>query len=657
MDTYKPAHPTINRVWQYLGADTEDIEQLYCHLMKWPPDVFALCAAVLQKSGAYIPTMDFLTTNKSVMKMRATERREAGQKWRKSLDDCFDKSEKQPEDGAWGNVGGIGSFEQNLRRILDAKDKELFQIADNRELCDALMNLLTISDEASVGIGLPVKGRKTGTGAYYRATEEQLFPKQFGSSLCRIVHPSVARVLPKLHTSQWGLTLRSFSHHLSYCESDEVRPSWISVPGSRGNPKDIYRVNILVAPWPLEMFPSQVSEVQARGVPYNEFTVTLKSSGGEIARRLSALADEACRIAGPIDIVCLPELSMTTQDYWYVRSELLHKKIMIIAGVGSNRQASNYLNIDIPISASHALRLRQRKHHRWKLDESQIHQYHLGSRLRPDKMYWERIDVQDRQVRFVVLRPWLVATGLICEDLARHEPVGDVIKGVGPNMVVALLMDGPQLANRWPGRYAAVLADDPGCSVLTLSSLGMTELSRPRNVASRERSRVIGLWKDAFSGVATEIELQPNYHGVVLTLSMRRREEMTADGRSDDRLASFPNLSGVNQVKVPNDLPVLRSREPQWLSTSDARYLAELAQAPVSPEIMPPGLNSLEGTAFRIGREIWRLRAKRPRPHVTGLNKYDLKISGGWASEEEAATAREIENWHKTNRDPKHKNP
>jgi 5-methylcytosine-specific restriction enzyme A len=52
------------------------------------------------------------------------------------------------------------------------------------------------------------------------------------------------------------------------------------------------------------------------------------------------------------------------------------------------------------------------------------------------------------------------------------------MRSVGPNLVVALLMDGPQLTARWPARYASVLADDPGSSVLTLTSLGMCLRSR-----------------------------------------------------------------------------------------------------------------------------------------------------------------------------------
>jgi hypothetical protein len=64
---------------------------------------------------------------------------------------------------------------------------------------------------------------------------------------------------------------------------------------------------------------------------------------------------------------------------------------------------------------------------------------------------------------------------LICADLARQDPAADLIRAVGPNLLIALLMDGPQLSHRWPARYAAVPAEDPGTSVQTLTSLGMAE--------------------------------------------------------------------------------------------------------------------------------------------------------------------------------------
>src|SRR5262249_21293110 len=121
----------------------------------------------------------------------------------------------------------------------------------------------------------------------------------------------------------------------------------------------------------------------------------------------------------------------------------------------------------------------QSKHHRWKLEGSQINRYRLGKVLDPDLYWWEHIDLAPRCVDFRVFRPGASLATLVCEDLARIDPVQTVIRAVGPNLVVALLMDGPQKTSRWAARYATVLADDPGCAVLSLSSLGLLRRSAP----------------------------------------------------------------------------------------------------------------------------------------------------------------------------------
>ena len=114
-------------------------------------------------------------------------------------------------------------------------------------------------------------------------------------------------------------------------------------------------------------------------------------------------------------------------------------------------------------------------------------------------------------------------------------------------LVIALLMDGPQLASRWPARYATVLADDPGSSVLTLTSVGMAELSRPPNVQAT--SRAVALWKDAKSGEAVSIELPPSMEGVILSLSRKLVMEYAADGRDDGGTTGYPTLSGIHFVR------------------------------------------------------------------------------------------------------------
>ena len=135
---------------------------------------------------------------------------------------------------------------------------------------------------------------------------------------------------------------------------------------------------------------------------------------------------------------------------------------------------------------------------------------------------------------------------LICEDLARQDPVTEVVRAVGPNLVFALLMDGPQLRNRWPSRYASVLAEDPGCSVLSLTSLGMSTRSRPNRDTGDavDKSRTIGLWRDAIYG-EREIALSDGQDACVLSLVCRTEPEWTIDGRLDSKPSYFPVFAGL----------------------------------------------------------------------------------------------------------------
>ena len=170
--------------------------------------------------------------------------------------------------------------------------------------------------------------------------------------------------------------------------------------------------------------------------------------------------------------------------------------------------------------------IRQNKHHRWSLDEGQVEQYHLGAALHPHIRWWEAMDVPRKAIQFVEVAE-LVLTSLVCEDLAHNDDIAQLIRSVGPTVVVNVLLDGPQLTSRWTARYASVLADDPGSAVLTLTSYGMVERSRP---AGRDASRVIALWKDPTRGVR-EIPLEPGAHGVLLTVCMDRATRYSADRR------------------------------------------------------------------------------------------------------------------------------
>jgi hypothetical protein len=111
-----------------------------------------------------------------------------------------------------------------------------------------------------------------------------------------------------------------------------------------------------------------------------------------------------------------------------------------------------------------------------------------------------------------------------------------------------MLLDGPQLTTRWAARYASVLADDPGSAVLTLTSFGMVQRSRPHR---REVSPIIALVKDSATGFR-EIPLETGAHGVVLTICMDRATRRSADGRwpLDNGTRAF--CAAVHQIRPSN---------------------------------------------------------------------------------------------------------
>jgi hypothetical protein len=146
----------------------------------------------------------------------------------------------------------------------------------------------------------------------------------------------------------------------------------------------------------------------------------------------------------------------------------------------------------------------------------------------------------------------------------------------------------------------------------------------------------------------------------VLTLSLRPREEETADARIDGT-ASFPSLSGVHPIKLPKPLPSWSpAKEPHSISPAEASLLSELVQRNVATaeslsgtplddsvmtkDFMPRELSDMHDAAFRIGREIWRLKTNGERPD-------ESSDQPGWATPEEIETAKTIVAWEKRNRE------
>jgi hypothetical protein len=484
-----------------------------------------------------------------VASARAPEERPAG--WAKAIENlgydwrvAWVKKQKLP-----------GPAAECWRVIVQNWDAPIPSIVQKTDLCQSILQLSAASDEASEGVGSlhSIDLDLVDQRFFFRA-DELLARKEYGSSLCDEIHPSRARVLPKMHTPWGGLTIRSLSFFLSLCSIQEVSPEWISVTGD----PEQKSMNLLLVPWPFRVVPSQFDSAKSvrdemKNMPddrFGFFTFKYRENTGSVGavKAVQILYEIALGEMGKVDGVVLPELALSEKEHDELRQFLVDREAFLVSGVGEASKPSkahgvNRVCLDIP----HEESVWQAKHHRWKLDAAQIRQYGLGSRLSVDRSWWEHISLHDRRLLFVSF-PALVMSVLICEDLARPDPVGDLIRAVGPNLVIALLMDGPQLKGRWPERYAMALADDPGSSVLSLTSLGMSELSRPSQGASR--SRVVALWKDR-SGTSTEIELPAGCGGIVVSLSFESEEEWTADGRRDYGSAVFPTLSGVRSVKGP----------------------------------------------------------------------------------------------------------
>jgi hypothetical protein len=518
-------------------------------LPEWPPDAFGLAAAVLKKSGAY---QRILESNWPP----AAPRADNGESWA-----AFIRRIGLEWRGKWrtGPPEEVAGWWSTINSP-DSRSKLLSQIAGDITLTHALMQICACADEACYDVGM------LGGDFFKASASAALLPRESaGSTLCRSIDRSRLRVLPKMHTAQSGLTIRSVSQNLSLCYSEEVVPFWLNAGLSRPGFDD-YCVNLLIVPWPEKIRPAQfqATKYPPAGARHGDglFTYVADAADQRTPEVLGRLLEKARQYVGRIDGVVLPEMALSVEEHAGVLPDVLKEGAFLIAGVGDAALAqppsgwkgspadqpakpgSNTVRFDAAVEQLQ-WSYSQAKHHRWKVEKNQIMQYGLGNNLYPECDWWEHISVGTRELWFVALREWLTLTTLICEDLARPDPAADLVRAVGPNLVIALLMDGPQLNARWPARYATVLADDPGCSVLSITSLGMSELSRARDGSIG--SRVIALWKDALSGAAREIELPKGASAIVLNITVKYEREITADGRHDE-WAAFPILGGYHAI-------------------------------------------------------------------------------------------------------------
>ena len=540
---------------------------------RWPADMFAVAATLMELSGCYTEA-SLVGNHHAAHDTYIDEVMRAARKWRTS-----GVCPKEVEIWWYDLIAVHGSVPLTA----------LTADAPYSPAVATLMRLLAVADEASAGVGWM---KKETTRMTLRASVSflDLNAKKGATlpyvpySLCERVPPSAATVLPKSLTPSVGCTVRAMSHHLALLPPATVVESEWVLPDNV--PTDETPMRLLVIPYPFrvddESFvasgPMRDMKHGAKMQPYFTLNPTWLKKPKRVTARMirdqliAPMVGQAVSKFGKnaIDGVLFPECALTEKLGDQLLDEVARRPIpglkFLITGTMAAGKPGSEANDGTPgrnraktmVFAQNQTTPAERvlygkahsKHHRWALDWDQIKRYGLTGIPSPHPLkVWEHIAVDNRRLPFLALRNDLCMTVLICEDLARADPAMAVIRSVGPNLVIALLMDGPQLAVRWPGRYATVLAEDPGSSVLSITSAGMVDRS---NLGERSPARAIGLWRHD-QGSNTELYLPEGHHGLVLTLQSEGDRQYSLDHRSDLDTTRRWKLKTVTPLAVQAD--------------------------------------------------------------------------------------------------------
>jgi hypothetical protein len=577
-DTFRLLFPDIPRTTDYFARPPV-----------LPADVFAFAAQVLDASGAYHhiapETGDPGSGRQIVIDPKVRNRTvRVGKGWRSQT-------------VAPGRLPAVPQRVTELWRSLGAFAKEPVFVplrvdADCPTWWLAVIELLMIADEASQELGFDPDNPFYAPIADAFTDGDVVSVREFrriqrGPTTLSTADASVLCVLPKSRTPSVGCTMRSLTHHLAMLPGQgAVRARWVMSPfeASEVAPESL---GLLLIPVPYRMDASAFVATGDHHGRWGWFDVQqqwLPARDDQEGRRAFVdfvldLVRQARAEGRRVDGVIFPELSLDYLLFRQVARALAEEGDVdfLISGLSSTKdgRAGNFVAIaPFFLLGSESRQATKRtggldylflireKHHRWKLTKPQIEAYQLERALSTRRSWWEHLNLLGRSLDLFVYRGGTSLTTLICEDLARVDPCQAVLRAIGPNLVVALLMDGPQLDGRWPARYATVLAEDPGSSVLTFTSLGLIE--RQNATKKFPQSSAIALWKDEANGVQ-RLELPRDKDALFLELVADSRTEHTLDGRSDEGSAHrwvFKDYHG---------LAASPAAKPEWLVTGKAR--------------------------------------------------------------------------------------
>lgn len=570
---------TLLELYKTLFPDHPDASAPFDSAPMLPADIFAFSGYALERSGAYhhvAPDVNFLVSS-DYRRLEVTDemRHDAiriGKEWRTAPSIQGARLPKPPDD--------VERIWRELRAFHGAPVFEaLRENAPAPEWWGVCLRLLMISDEASADIGFNQENVFSSivqeayieedivSGETFRRIQDA--PKSISTA-----SEDFVCVQPKSRTPSVGCTLRSLSHHLALLPpKGAVKARWIEPPLGATPEKLDTELGLLLVPFPFKVgsdaFRPAGQDSDGHWGWFDAKQTWLPAFDDEV-RRTEFVAFVKDLIKGArandqlVSGVIFPELSLDYDLFLRVGDTLAQDANIdfLISGISQDRNGrpGNFVAIAPfflfrdeeckALKSWEPLALVREKHHRWKLSGSQISDYALD--LDEVKSWWENLTILSRSLDLIVFKGDTTLTTLICEDLARVDPCQAVIRAIGPNLLIALLMDGPQLIQRWPGRYATVLTEDPGTSVLTFTSLGL--ISRQNDVGKYPQACSVALWSDEKHGPKS-IELPRGADAIVLKLKKEVRNERTLDGREDGFSSHawvHENHSAVSALKLPN---------------------------------------------------------------------------------------------------------
>lgn len=575
LQSVMPAGTQAPEVLELLEEELSDLgdDALEEETLSWslppilPSDVFA-AAAYLCKVGGVVPFFepspywsDPADCRFSITIEERTELRRAAKSWRDpSLESVvpdlvFDLWDVLVD--AWQQVITPGAYTVNGADTPEWWKSALKLVAISDLACDRLFNRGSAHDEIA-----KISGPRDGSETEMEAWLNQLFIRdreQEGdgyrppASLTMMADTSIVCVLPKVRVAAVGSTLRNLSRNLCLLPGrGEVRCYWESPVQAMPN-ENSATLDVLLIPEPRELrakdfVPHEDQDVaekelreQKHAWEYFELDQNWISDCVRRAHFLKhcvALLKNAKLESRSVNAVILPELALD-YDLFDRLCELLKEEEpcleFVVSGSSDNcyNEDGNHVLTRIWYQDREQILTQSRaKHHRWRIDRSQVNAYALGASLNPKiQNWWENTPLGRRELHFQRFRKSSVLSVLICEELARSDPCHEILRAVAPNLIVALLLDGPQLRSRWPAQYASNLADDPGSGVLTFTSFGL--INRSNEQGHYPEARSIALWKDD-SGKLVEIQMPKGkgMKGILLSLWSEHTEDQTLTGDS-----------------------------------------------------------------------------------------------------------------------------